>query len=624
MANIDRPSTNALDNNQQDPTSIRFLVVLVTFLAAFLLYLHRFSMSYAQQYIKEDLRLTDDQIAFCFSAFFLAYALAQVPSGWMSDRFGARVMLSVYILVWSLFTGLMGLTTGFVMLLVMRMAAGLGQAGAYPTSAGLLSKWVPLRRRGTANGCVAFGGRLGGGLAPILTVGAIVAFVPTSVSSRLVPDDLMDPHHLCFQLAGDSETVSSFRSRHDFQETPRDRLGWRIYGLLSSDSKQIVSQLAGEYTQAWEKRAEADESNEIKPGKYVPSNSLLLTPPPKEQSERILQSLNALLTGPALAQQDEFQPDFEEIPKEREARKLAARSEPLSTDERERLNRLLLEATFPDSIKKVYVHGWRPVMFVYGSLGLIVAGLFWFCFRNRPNQHPWINSAEVALIDEGRPKSIAQTEKKIRPVPIKHIIKSRSLWLMCLNQWGANIGWVFLVTWLPRYLREVHEVSFVQGGLLAAIPLWVGWAGMLLGGWVTDHIVGRFGLRFRVLPIAMARFLAMIAYLSCLLHPSVWTVTAIFAVVAFTCDLSNPAAWAYKQDVGDDDVGSIHGWANMWGNLGATISPILLQFVIKTYSWDAAFLTCAGAFLIASVAAMGVDARIPIVPLEEGKLKIEN
>ena len=152
---------------------------------------------------------------------------------------------------------------------------------------------------------------------------------------------------------------------------------------------------------------------------------------------------------------------------------------------------------------------------------------------------------------------------------------------------------------------------------MAAIPLWFGWTGMLLGGWLSDRVVERFGLRWRILPVAVGRLLGMAAYLSCLLHPSAWLVTVSFAIVAFSSDVGNPSSWSYKMDVGGRYVGSIHGWANMWGNLGATISPVLLQFVVERGGWDAAFLTCATAFLIAGVAALGVDARIPIVPADD-------
>jgi ACS family glucarate transporter-like MFS transporter len=209
-----------------------------------------------------------------------------------------------------------------------------------------------------------------------------------------------------------------------------------------------------------------------------------------------------------------------------------------------------------------------------------------------------------------------QAEKST--VPFRNILSSRSLWLICVTHWGSNVGWVFLVTWLPKYLLDVHQIPLEQRGVMAAVPLFVGWSGMLLGGWLTDRLRSVLGLRWgRVMPIICGRFLGASAYLLCLFEPSVWAMTALFAVVAFSTDVGSASLWAYKQDVGGRNVGSIHGWSNMWGNLGATISPVLLLAVLSNFGWNAVFLTCATAFFIAGVAAMGVDARQLIVPEDD-------
>src|SRR5262249_37036427 len=152
------------------------LVVALTMLAAVLLYLDRFCISIAQGYIKEDLGLSSTQLSWLLSAFFWTYALAQVPSGLLGDRCGAPGMLTLYIVLWSVFTGLTGLATAFGVLLLFRFGFGLAQAGAYPTSAALVGNWVPRTARGRASSLVALGGRIGGSLAPVLTALLIVSF----------------------------------------------------------------------------------------------------------------------------------------------------------------------------------------------------------------------------------------------------------------------------------------------------------------------------------------------------------------------------------------------------------------------------------------------------------------
>src|SRR5215210_4508726 len=119
------------------PTHVRHRIIGVTMLMAFILYLDRICMGEIVKSVSfnSDLKLTPDQIGRVLGSFFFAYALFQVPAGWASDRFGARTMLTIYIILWSGFTILTGAATTFVGLLVARLLCGVAEAGAYPTSA---------------------------------------------------------------------------------------------------------------------------------------------------------------------------------------------------------------------------------------------------------------------------------------------------------------------------------------------------------------------------------------------------------------------------------------------------------------------------------------------------------
>src|SRR5262249_1137291 len=96
-----------------------------------------------------------------------------LPAGWLADRFGPRRMLVAYIALWSLCTAFTGLAAGLLGLVIIRCACGLAEAGAYPTSALMVSRWFPFHHRARANGVVAFGGRLGNWMALWLTALAI-------------------------------------------------------------------------------------------------------------------------------------------------------------------------------------------------------------------------------------------------------------------------------------------------------------------------------------------------------------------------------------------------------------------------------------------------------------------
>jgi MFS family permease len=146
------------------------------------------------------------------------------------------------------------------------------------------------------------------------------------------------------------------------------------------------------------------------------------------------------------------------------------------------------------------------------------------------------------------------------------------------------------------------------------LPLFVGWGGMLAGGWLTDRLSRGLGLRAgRALPVGLSRFVAMGAFLLLLLEPSPWTCTILFAAVAFGTDMGSPAVWAYYQDVGGRSIAAVLGWGNMWGNFGAMASPLLIGWIAGTWSWNAAFTTCAAAFLLAGLCGLAIDATRPVV-----------
>ena len=123
---------------------------------SFLTYYDRQCIVRAQESIQESLAMTDQQMGLVFGAFWLAYALFEIPGGWMGDRLGARFTLTRIVLAWSLFTALTGAATGFYSLLVYRFLFGVGEAGAYPNMAHVQSRWLPKVERARAGGILWF------------------------------------------------------------------------------------------------------------------------------------------------------------------------------------------------------------------------------------------------------------------------------------------------------------------------------------------------------------------------------------------------------------------------------------------------------------------------------------
>lgn len=152
----------------------RVLILLATL--SVLTYLDRVCISVAGPRIQNELHLSSQDWGLVGSAFAIAYALFEIPSGYLADRFGARAMLTRIVLWWSAFTTLTGFASKLWPLLIIRFLFGAGEAGAYPTVSTGVFRWFPAVERGRAFGVVLLSSQLGGAIAPLLIVPIQVHF----------------------------------------------------------------------------------------------------------------------------------------------------------------------------------------------------------------------------------------------------------------------------------------------------------------------------------------------------------------------------------------------------------------------------------------------------------------
>lgn len=145
------------------------MVVLTLTLVA-IAYLDRVCISTAAPAMQAALGLDDFEMGLVFSAFTLSYALFEIPSGWLADRFGARITLTRIVLFWSAMTAATGMVGGFASLLMVRALFGVGESGAFPATSRIYSRWLPTAERGRAFGLVIATGPIAGALAQPLVV----------------------------------------------------------------------------------------------------------------------------------------------------------------------------------------------------------------------------------------------------------------------------------------------------------------------------------------------------------------------------------------------------------------------------------------------------------------------
>jgi ACS family glucarate transporter-like MFS transporter len=157
-------------------TKVRRKVLAMTMALAAITYLDRVTISVTQPSIKRDLGLSDIQMGLVFSAFYFAYALFEIPTGWWGDKIGTRRVLTRIVCWWSTFTVLTGTAFSYSSLVVIRFLFGAGEAGAWPNVARTFSRWFPRRERGTTQGIFFMSAHLAGGLTPALVTLLLVYF----------------------------------------------------------------------------------------------------------------------------------------------------------------------------------------------------------------------------------------------------------------------------------------------------------------------------------------------------------------------------------------------------------------------------------------------------------------
>jgi sugar phosphate permease len=154
----------------QRPTHVRHIVLGLTVAAYMITYMDRQILAVARPVIRDELGISLVMMGWITFGFRIAYALFQIPGGWLGDKFGARRALSLVVTWWSAFTCLTAVAWSAVSMLTIQVFFGLGEAGAFPIATRSLSRWMRPTERGFAQGVTHAGSRLGAALTPPIVV----------------------------------------------------------------------------------------------------------------------------------------------------------------------------------------------------------------------------------------------------------------------------------------------------------------------------------------------------------------------------------------------------------------------------------------------------------------------
>lgn len=451
---------NATIGSASSPSRVRHRVVVLAVALAGITYVDRVCIAQAAPRIQKDLGLSSSQLGLAFSAFALAYALFEIPGGWLGDRIGPRKVLMRIVVAWSAFTAATGYAWNAASLVAVRFLFGVGEAGCFPNLTLAFMNWLPTEERTRAQAVMWLSARWAGALTPLMVI-------------------------------------------------------WVMTWL-----------------------------------------------------------------------------------------------------------------------------SWRHTFVVFGLLGVVWAVWFHRVFRDRPREHPEVNTAELDLIEGGRNGESGESEPVA--VPWRRLLGSTSVRLLWVQYFCLAYGWMFYVTWLPTYLNETVGVDLRQNAMMAAlaealdgrmspgtihqvvvasfagVPLFVGGLGCLTAGLVAPRLARRLrGVTSARRVLASTGFMGA----AMLLVGSFYVTDPLLAIVmmggaSFCNDLTMPGSWSTCMDIGGRFAGTLSGGMNMMSAFGGAASPLAIGFLLDHTGrdWALTFWVSAAVYALGGVCWWWLD---PVTPLRE-------
>jgi sugar phosphate permease len=228
---------------------------------------------------------------------------------------------------------------------------------------------------------------------------------------------------------------------------------------------------------------------------------------------------------------------------------------------------------------------WRQIFFCFGALGVAWTAIWLAWFRDDPSQHPAVNAAELETIVEER---LPDSPHSAGGEYWRRLLGSRNMIALCVMYIPNCMIFYFCITWLPTYLKQQHGFDAARLGIFAGLPLLVSMPGDLLGGFATDRLVARYGLRLGRAGLgAIAYALAGIALLSAAATSAPILAASLIALATGLTMFTLGAAWGTVIEVGRNHVSVVGAAMNSAGNLAAMLNPLIVAYSVQWLgSWN--------------------------------------
>jgi len=269
-------------------------------------------------------------------------------------------------------------------------------------------------------------------------------------------------------------------------------------------------------------------------------------------------------------------------------------------------------------------YGWRFSFLVCSVIGLVAAAVWFVVARDRPQQHRGVSAEELATIESGLTLPSAgedwsRKETTARPAPAlvswRRVLRSKEVWAVTLSYFCYGyVAWIFF-SWFFRYLAKVRGLDLRTSAFYTMLPPIAMLVACLLGGTLNDRLTKWKGPRMG--RCFLAAFAIALAGAFLVLGSQVGDArlaSVVLAGAGGALYLSQSSFWSLTADIAGQSSGSVSGFMNMGGQIGAAITTSLTPWIATRYGWPAAFLVAAAFCVVGAGAWLVVDPQKYLFP----------
>jgi MFS transporter, ACS family, glucarate transporter len=252
------------------------------------------------------------------------------------------------------------------------------------------------------------------------------------------------------------------------------------------------------------------------------------------------------------------------------------------------------------------LYSWHMPFFLFGLVGIVWAGVWYWYYRDVPSEHADVNEGERDRIVA----ALGAAPKKRPPIPWKLILSSRQMWILAAMYFCYGYSINMFLAWYPKYLDGARGYTLAEMGFFASLPLAAGVVGDICGGLFSDMIIHRTGrIKFARQSVAITGFLiAAVCVPLAVLEPDRYLSAALFGGAVFGLELVVGNAWAVTLDIGGNFAGSCSAVMNTFGNIGGALVAGATGYIVKYYGWNEAFYAVAALSVVGAVLFTQIDA----------------